>query len=84
MVDRMVQMALQVVFSSTSEWISRKQQSSSEKDDITVSIGRFACSDQKKKEDYPGANLPLIKTEAIIQNMTLQTMADLMMDSSKV
>lgn len=72
---------------SDNEWITWKAHAKNEPasntdvDNVRVHVGRCSKSDA---DDYYGANLPMIRTEAIIENMKPSEMAELLLDSSRV
>jgi hypothetical protein len=71
--------------SSSNEWVTwkahNKETPSSTDMDVRVHVGRCSRGDA---DQYYGANLPMIRTEAIIQNIKPSEMAELLLDSSRV
>jgi len=74
----------------TTEWVTWKAHKGNSKetssdsideDDVRVHVGRCSKGDA---DQYYGANLPMIRTEAILPNITPSEMADLLLDSSRV
>jgi len=88
-IDDLVETALFMTKLEDSEWIKweaqQKEDSSSdmmmETDLVRVHVGRCKKADA---DQYYSANLPLIRTEARLPNITPKDMADLLLDSSRV
>jgi len=84
-IDELVHTAISMTKPEDSDWISwtpqsRKKDEISNKDDVLVYVGK--CK-KTNSDDYYGANLPVIKTEALLR-IAPKDMADLLLDSSRV
>lgn len=84
-IDDLVDTALSMTKPEDSDWISWTQQSHKEgkvssENDVRVYVGK--CK-KTNSDEYYGANLPVIKTEARL-GIAPKDMADLLLDSSRV
>lgn len=83
-IDALVQSGLSLTKSGDNDWITWKPHSANNADetstDVRVHIGRCAREDS---DQYYGAHLPMLKTEAVI-GMKAKDIADLLLDSSRV
>lgn len=83
-IDALVQSGLSMAKPEDNEWITWKPHSRNNADettsDVRVHIGRCARDDS---DQYYGAHLPMLKTEAVIC-MKPKDIADLLLDSSRV
>lgn len=85
-IDNLVETGLAMTRPNDNEWISWKAHNKNDEEaandqDVRVHVGRCVKDDV---DEYHGANLPMIKTEAVVRNMTPKELAELLLDSSRV
>lgn len=85
-IDNLVETGLAMTRPNDNEWISWKAHNKNDDaaandQDVRVHVGRCSKDDV---DEYYGANLPMIKTEAVIRNITPKELAELLLDSSRV